>query len=184
MRIIVDARRCNARFRTPPGVDLCSAEGLTRVEVEAECDDPSLEDLALHLGVADVQDAFHRFRLRDEFASWFCVGVASIDELVCRTLPRESFDKSVGAEVDLCWASLPMGFTWSLFFCQVTNEALMRQVPGLSLAPKLADKEPPIVFDSGNSKAKAFFVYVDNLGIISCDAATVEDNLSQATRLF
>ncbi len=32
-RLFVDARRANAHFRAPPGMDLLSAEGLSRIEV-------------------------------------------------------------------------------------------------------------------------------------------------------
>jgi hypothetical protein len=33
-RIIVDARRANRHFRTPPHVDLCTSEGISKIEVE------------------------------------------------------------------------------------------------------------------------------------------------------
>ena len=34
VRMILDARRVNQRFRVPPGVALCSSESLSRVEIE------------------------------------------------------------------------------------------------------------------------------------------------------
>ena len=34
IRLILDARRVNQRFRRPPGVALCSSEALSRIEVE------------------------------------------------------------------------------------------------------------------------------------------------------
>jgi len=157
VRVIVDARRTNLRFRTPPGVALCSAEGLTRIEVRAHdgefdgvstsaADERKLEELALFLGVADVQDAFHRFRLRDNFAAWFCLGSAYMNELRCRTLPLENIDTDPLGRVDLCWASLPLGFTWSLFFCQAVNESLMSTIPRLRGATRMSDKDPPALF--------------------------------------
>ena len=33
LRLIIDARRTNERFREPPGVQLCTSEGLSRIEV-------------------------------------------------------------------------------------------------------------------------------------------------------
>ena len=50
IRIIVDARRSNLRFRSPPGVTLCTAEGLRRIEVDKPCCDAPesrLKDLAV-----------------------------------------------------------------------------------------------------------------------------------------
>ena len=71
------ARRSNLRFGTPPGVSLCSGEGFTRLELEnplagmaRQAGHPSTE---VFLGMADIKDAFHRFRLSPEFASWFCL---------------------------------------------------------------------------------------------------------------
>ena len=34
IRMILDARRVNQRFKPPPGVELCSSEGLSRIELE------------------------------------------------------------------------------------------------------------------------------------------------------
>jgi hypothetical protein len=47
-RLIVDARRANARFRVPPGVDLLTAEALSRVEIEGS--PVELELFRLHFG--------------------------------------------------------------------------------------------------------------------------------------
>ena len=34
IRLIVDARSTNALFKEPPGVELCSSEGFSRIEVQ------------------------------------------------------------------------------------------------------------------------------------------------------
>ena len=89
VRLIVDARRVNRRFRAPPSVTLASSEPLSRIEIElpADVDFDSeegrrvLENLEIYLGNGDVKDAFHRFRLRRDFALWFGVGSASAGEL-------------------------------------------------------------------------------------------------------
>ena len=38
LRAIVDTRRANHRFRSPPSVALCTSEGLTRIELNPEID--------------------------------------------------------------------------------------------------------------------------------------------------
>ena len=38
LRLIIDARRANLRFKEPPGVDLCSSECFGRKEVEVDDD--------------------------------------------------------------------------------------------------------------------------------------------------
>ena len=85
VRMIVDARRVNRRFRAPPGVSLASSEALARIEVElpdnVEWDSEEgrrvLEGLEVFLGNGDVKDAFHRFRLRRNFSLSLFFGVGS-----------------------------------------------------------------------------------------------------------
>ena len=63
-RLIIDARVSNLHFLFPPGVSLVTSEGLSRVEVALENDDDDPGELSrlvgLHLGLADVKDAFRR----------------------------------------------------------------------------------------------------------------------------
>ena len=68
LRLIVDARRTNSRFRRPPGVSLCTSESLSRLAVrvpddfEGDAGDAErlLDSLRIALGAVDVKDAFHR----------------------------------------------------------------------------------------------------------------------------
>ena len=187
LRLIIDARRANARFRTPPGVALCTSEGLSRIEVDSPNnfeDDP--EGLAVFLGVADVQDAFHRFRLRDNMAVYFGLGSARLADLRCDSLLLSDVATDVGGCVDLVWASLPMGFSWSLYFCQTINEAKMGTIPELHDSTLMTDRGRAAVLrrHSGTSAPCAHFVYVDNLGIISTSSHRVATALSQTTNLF
>ena len=125
IRMILDARRVNQRFRPPPGVELCSSEGLSRVELELpqhiSPESPEgraiLDEARVHLGNGDAKDAFHRFRLRPSLAACFCLGTVRAGEvgLAGRTLGGKTWEAM--EEVDLCWGSLPMGFSWSLLFC-------------------------------------------------------------------
>ena len=71
LRLIIDARQVNLIFHSPPSVSLVTAEGFSMVEVELDDDiDPSsdegkqaLNSLGIAMGVGDVADAFHRFRI-------------------------------------------------------------------------------------------------------------------------
>ena len=83
LRFIIDAHRCNLRFRDPPGVDLCSAECFGRMEVEVEAPpDDGYERMpggagagpaALRpaLGMVDVRDGFLRMVIGGELAEYF-----------------------------------------------------------------------------------------------------------------
>ena len=66
-RLTIDARVSNLHFLPPPGVSLVTSKGLSRVEVTLENDDVDPGELSrlasLHLGLADVGSAFHRFKI-------------------------------------------------------------------------------------------------------------------------
>eukprot|EP00974_Lingulodinium_polyedra_P114714 11108736-Lingulodinium_polyedra.AAC.1 len=55
LRLILDCRATNELFVGPPGVALCSAEGLARLELPCE------EDM-VYTASGDVADCFHRFK--------------------------------------------------------------------------------------------------------------------------
>ena len=96
-------------------------KGLSRLEVEVDEEDMGpdglptaevLERLTASLGCTDVTDAFHQLNMPEELMWYFCVGEALGEEL---GLP-------LGETFELFWASLPTGFTWSLYFCQAAAE--------------------------------------------------------------
>ena len=191
VRLIVDARRVNRRFRAPPSVTLASSEALSRIEIElpADVDFDSeegrrvLENLEIYLGNGDVKDAFHRFRLRRDFALWFGVGSASAGEL--RLVGQQVDGEVVGFHdtLDLVWTSLPMGFSWSLFFCQHVIQDVACKALDQSRSLLMADRSPPAVFRVGADgtpdvdSSRAHYVYVDNLGLCGCEKKEVESDL-------
>ena len=67
--LILDSRILNWAFVSPPGVSLCSSEGMARIEVclpedveeESPAWESTLESIELSLGMGDIQDCFHRF---------------------------------------------------------------------------------------------------------------------------
>ena len=79
MRMILDARVVNLLFSDPPGVKLCTSEGLARIEVEFDEDvDPesdagiaARERLQLALGILDVENCFHRLIMPAWLSEYF-----------------------------------------------------------------------------------------------------------------
>ena len=74
VRLVIDARRSNCLFASPPSVDLLTGEGLAGIEVElppgVEIGSQEAEDILqavlVSLGVSDVSDVFHRMRIPRE----------------------------------------------------------------------------------------------------------------------
>ena len=125
-RLIIDARVSNQHFLPPPGVSLVTLEGLSRVGVAVENEDEDSGELSrlagLHLGLVDVNDAFHRFKISKLYRSFFAF--CEVEEVGAQLIGR----------VCTCFSNLPMGHTWSLFFCQKAIEDALWATPGLGKA--------------------------------------------------
>ena len=183
LRCIVDARRVNWRFATPPGVELCTSEGLSRIEItlpdgmdpDSDAALEHLKKLELALGIADIADAFCRFRLDRQFARYFGVGQATASELGISGQLLDGCVLEPHSVVDILWGSLPVGFSWSLLFCQVIGEAKLLRVPSLDGTLRLTDRGPPAVLDASCHKpgARAHYLYVDNMGVLGARLKTV-----------
>ena len=105
IRLIIDARITNQRFRTPPGVPLSSAEAFADVECE--------EGQPVYISTTDVQNCFYRMRMDPELSEYFSLpavlaGSVGVSEV-------EGVPVAQAEEIHHCFCCLPMGFSWSLF---------------------------------------------------------------------
>ena len=86
-----------------------------------------------------------------------------------------------------CFSSLPMGHTWSLFFCQRAIEEAMWATPSLDkdtwscVVPRSSD-ESNDAESSRRAPKKFFYVYVDNLGILGTSRVNVDEDLRMAVQ--
>ncbi|CAK0831182.1 unnamed protein product [Prorocentrum cordatum] len=191
LRLIVDARRANAHFRDPPGVELLSSEGLARIEVHMpDTGFSSYEDLRaaleaqqVYIGMADVKDCFHRMRIDSALSQYFClppvkVGAFGVAEV-------EGAKVQTSTAIYPCWQVLPMGFSWSLYFAQRANEEVSRRSSALLWGPSLSDHGPPLVFAPGRASQEVrHYVCVDNLGVFSLFSELVSGVMNQLTGEF
>ena len=72
-RMIVDCRRANQRFRRPPGVSLATPESFSQLECE-----PGLRLFAAEI---DVDNCFHRLRIREDLGRYFSLPPVRAGEL-------------------------------------------------------------------------------------------------------
>ena len=174
LRMITDARAPNRMFRDPPGVSLMTGEGLGRFEVE--CEDTvfasyeAMSALSVFVGLSDVRDCFHRMRVPAWLARYFAWRPVKASVV---GLTGEHVDGKLLQSSDLVWpcpGSLCQGFSWSLYFAQRANEFIAGGVDPLADARLANDRGGPVVLKVGRS----FYVYVDNLGVISTDEARVQ----------
>ena len=131
-RLIVDARSINQRCRRPPPVRLCSGDGLGRLELPQE--------MHLHVAQADVDNCFHRMRMPTEIQRWFSLPRISAADLGGVRIGGEYFNDDT--PVFPLLETLPMGFTWSLFFAQSAHETIVERNAGLKPADRITDFAP------------------------------------------
>ena len=189
LRLIIDARRANRRFKDPPGVELCTAEGLGRIEIDLE--DTEVGEMAtdrevgkleedrqaveVTMGQADVKDCFYRMKIDKELAEYFSLPPVSnkewygLDSLGGRD-PEEAWFPCIGA--------LPMGFSWSLFLAQKINEYRVSQSEKLKGTTAVCDRGGPMLLGPG--RPPSHYVYVDNLGVMGVVEADVANALEGA----
>ena len=169
-RLVIDCRRPNLRFRSAPGVSLATPEALAAVE----CTAPS----GLWLAEADVDNCFHRIRIKESLGRYFAMPPLSAAALgVCSVSGTlvESSDS-----VWPCLAVAPMGWTWSLYFAQSINcDHVSDAVRPFSA--QAVNAELPAVHLDGVDRRLAFFVYVDNVGILGTNPKEVEEALKATT---
>ena len=147
-------------FLPPPGVNLVTSEGLSRVEVELNNDNEDPDGLSklacIQLGLADVKDAFRRFKISKLYSSLFALPEVRGEEVGAPLVGR----------VCPCFSSLPLGHAWSLFF--LSEMRLKRRCGPLQTLRK-------------QKLSRRFFnVYVDNSGVLRTSRENVDNDLMMA----
>ncbi|CAE7279311.1 unnamed protein product [Symbiodinium natans] len=200
IRMIIDARGTNSMFRPPPGVDLLTSDGFSRIELNipshfvpgsADYDD-YLDRHRISIGLSDVKDCFHRLRQPRWLCDYFCLDGVPASWVGLENTYLDNQWLAPDSIVYPAPGSLPMGFTWALYFAQRASEVLMTKVPSLQKSTLVHDRSSAIVFGEGQSvKNEAgeprpvhHYVYVDNLGVLSVNHDTVETALREVEDVF
>ena len=187
LRLILDCRRSNRMCVEAPPVRLLTSEGFGNMEVVPPegCSLYDCEAPAAAGGISDVDNAFHRLRISSKLGSLF-------------TFPMPVPAGAIGAEgswyrgkrlerddmVDICAGALPMGFSWSLYFCQTAMEHQVSRCETWKDMKIMRDNTGNIVLQARRVQGtprqarvvtdlhdgSRYYVYVDNLGIITSSA--------------
>lgn len=157
-RLVVDARRTNKLFRSPPSTLLGSADTWTRLEF----DEPGAE---FFVAQEDVKDFFYRLRIHRPLGEYFAL--PAIDPVQLRDalgfLPpgvEELLDRHT-APIHPFFQVLPMGFSWSFHLAHMAHvELSARCLPHCGI---LQDRRPaPILGHGRGQHSSALLIYADN----------------------
>ena len=156
LRLIIDARKGNQYFKKPPWVDMLSGEGMARVEVTLE----QLADLCIASG--DVKNAFHHFAIPLWLSRYFGLPPVRASDL---NLTGKTIDGKLLASADLVYPvprTLPMGFSWAMFFCQHVGLDLHRRAQLPRSLSWVADRAPPAIIS--DPEDGLLWNFADNFG--------------------
>ena len=108
LRMIVDARVVNKRFKRAPTVNMTTPEVLSSLECAP--------DDVVFSSTIDVKDCFHRLKLSCQMSDYFCMPGGTAKQFGVTHVNGEPVDPST-----YIWPAcqcLPMGFSWSVYFAQ------------------------------------------------------------------
>ena len=122
LRLVVDCRNTNRRFRPAPKVRLASPDSFASLEVPEE-----FENDDFYVSKVDVADAFHRLRISPQFSDYFCLqgvfaGAVGVSEVRGAALQGFFILLSPDSPAGHFTAALPV------IFCSWTYLATTREV--------------------------------------------------------
>ena len=170
-RLIIDARRTNRLFRTPPSTLLGSVDTWTRLEVPRDAD--------VFVAQEDVKDYFYRLGIPLALGEFFSLPAIDPQVLmeIMGTIPQEVAELLDTHEAPIfpCMAVLPMGFSWAFHLAHqahtyLANQALLqvKLLRDRSVAPRLQS--------SGGDGLTAMLIYADNNNHVGIDRDAVQSD--------
>lgn len=158
IRMVIDCRRANCWFHHPDKVHLCTAEALSRIQLD--------EGQSLYVSTADLKDAFYHFELPTELRPFFTMrGVAAGEVGVSES---GKIAVTPGQKIYPRLKVLPMGWSHALWWCQVIHQRIVSTIGATSLNC-LEDKA------AAPSSRCCHLEYVDNFVVIG----TSEDEVGR-----
>ena len=168
-RLVLDTRVANLEFKTPwhcalptPGAWACADVPL---------------DGELLMSQADVQCAFYRIKCPVGMSSLFKLPQARVDLLLKEGVTGLG---EFSAYTSPCLCVLPMGFSWSLFFCQ---EMVRQTMVDAGIAQRRLVEDRRVFPDLRLGPAAA--AYVDNVCVFGvCDANKINEVSAKVVELL
>ena len=172
-RLIVDARRSNKLFRTPPSTILGSIDSWSRLELENDED--------LFIAQEDVKDYFYRLGISEDLGKFFALPPIDPDLLRVHLghLPStvEDLRRNSGGPIYPIFRVLPMGFSWAFHMAHEAHCELGRRT--LREAPLLQDRRPAPSLGRGPGQHKGcMLIYADNNNHLGIDSEEVTSSQS------
>ena len=151
-----------------------SSEGFARIEIELPSDvhphsseaDELRAAYSLNVAVGDIANCFHKLLIDEELSKYFCLPPIPAHVLGLGGVVLNGARLSHDSLVWPCPCALPMGFSWSPFFCQSMTETISARATFSTPCCTITDDGPPPVF-SATKLQSCQYNYIDNFGSIT-----------------
>ena len=138
-------------------------------------------------GITDIKDCFHNMLVPEWLSDSFTLIPMTAEEVGIEfcTLLQNGCKVVLESEtlVSPAWSALPMGCSWSFVFCSERDRDHCVSRPCVGRSPPLHDKAKDLVLGR-RVGAQAYYVYVDNLGVIAKTQQEADIVLEQWKHLF
>ena len=169
-RLIVDARKTNRLFRTPPSTSMGSMECWGRMELSMDDD--------LFIAQEDVKDFFYRLGIQKGLGEFF--SFPAIDpfrlqrELGFLPIEVQDLSNTSFAPIHPHMRVLPMGFSWAFHLAhQAHVEISQRTLPRTVV---IRDREVlPCIGSKDGEVKKAMLIYADNNNHLGVNQQEVQE---------
>lgn len=156
-RFIVDARPANTRFVESPEIKLPTPDLLARLVTDGRA------GRQVHVAKVDLDNFYHRLRIPAWLRPYFALQSVRAGDVGLA-------DRYGGADVVLhpCCATLPMGWSHSVYLAQMAHEHL------LTTRTRLQPRDRITADTDARVDRMRHQVYIDDLNIIGADRAEVQ----------
>ncbi|CAK0837915.1 unnamed protein product, partial [Prorocentrum cordatum] len=165
LRMILDTRAVNQEFIDLDTTALPSAGVWRGLKIPASHN--------LSLSQVGIEAAFYRIGVPPGLDEMFVLPAVPVDALL-EALPEVDIGSRLGGKVSPLLAVLPMGWSWSLYFCQAP---VVSQVVAAGISASRIIQDRCVVPDVSETAGVA--VYVDGVAAIGCDPASVSATIEQ-----
>ncbi|CAE7480442.1 ANK1 [Symbiodinium natans] len=164
LRLVLDCRGVNQRFREPPSIALAAGSSWSQLEI------PLGEDL--FIAQSDIKDYFYSLRLPHELQPFFCLPAIPVQAIHAWGVANKDWTgASVEGLVFPAFRVVPMGWSWAMWWAQRVHQVQALIGAGLSDA-RLVRADRPAPDLSGGEPA--VIAYADNLNVTGTDEERVQ----------
>lgn len=141
-RLILDCRRVNLMFRSPPVTELGSLAALSDIHIP--------DGSTLYVSGGDIKDCFYACKLPECLQGYFClswdVSVGEAIDILGDSYNGEYDGLDPSSLLSPCMSVFLMGFSWSFFLVQALHVQGCVDTLGTSASSIVLDSRPPLIY--------------------------------------